>query len=83
LPGPRPDAAGDPLRYPFRMAGFRFDRQRTGGRVFDLNTDGVAHYGLVADLLAEMPGRAGRRARSSLFRSADAYLRMWRRAAGS
>ena len=31
-----------------------FTRQHSGDRFFDLNTDGVAHYGLFADLLAEM-----------------------------
>jgi microsomal dipeptidase-like Zn-dependent dipeptidase len=80
LPGPRPDAAQDPLRYPFRSAGFRFVHQRSGRRVYDLNADGVAHYGLLADLLADMRGPGGRRAQRSLFRSADAYLRMWRSA---
>jgi microsomal dipeptidase-like Zn-dependent dipeptidase len=81
LPGRRSDAARKPLRYPFRSAGFRFVRQRTGRRVYDLNRDGVAHYGLIADLLADVRGRAGgRRALRSLFRSADEYLRMWRRA---
>jgi microsomal dipeptidase-like Zn-dependent dipeptidase len=81
LPGPRSDAARNPLRYPFRSAGFRFVRQRTGRRVYDLNTDGVAHYGLIADLLADVRGKGGgRRALRSLFHSAEAYLKMWRRA---
>ena len=80
LPGPRRDAARAPLRYPFRLAGMRFARQRTGTRVFDLNRDGVAHYGLVADLLADMRQRGHRRALRSMFGSAEAYLRMWSRA---
>ena len=79
LPGPRPDAAQTPLAYPFRS--FRskvtFQRERTGGRTFDLNTDGVEHYGLIADLLADMAQHGGRPALRSLFRSAEAYLRMW------
>ena len=84
LPGPRDDAASDPLptRSAPTSARSSFNRQRTGERIFDLNTDGVAHYGLFADLLADMqrqPG--GDRALRSLFRSAEAYLRMWRRAA--
>ncbi|HEX6652565.1 MAG TPA: hypothetical protein VF072_07465, partial [Thermoleophilaceae bacterium] len=55
-------------------------RQRTGRRVFDLNTDGVAHYGLVADLIADVQGRpGGRRALRTLFHSAEAYLEMWER----
>jgi hypothetical protein len=80
LPGPTGD---EQLDYPF--SGYRSDvsfrRQRTGRRTFDLNEDGVAHYGLFADLLAEMrdvPG--GPAATRSLFRSAEAYLEMWERA---
>lgn len=83
LPGPREDAASDPLPYPFRLDGqpARFDRQRTGERVFDLNRDGVAHYGLVPDWLADVERRpGGREAIDLLFRSAEAYLRMWERA---
>jgi microsomal dipeptidase-like Zn-dependent dipeptidase len=80
LPGPS-DAA-TPLRYPFRA--FRgdvtFHRQRTGRRVFDLNTDGVAHYGLLADLIADAGRRpGGPRALRTLFHSAEAYLEMWQR----
>jgi hypothetical protein len=57
-------------------------RQRSGRRVFDLNTDGVAHYGLFADVIGDMRRqRAGRAALPPLFRSAGAYLRMWERAA--
>jgi hypothetical protein len=41
----------------------------------------VAHYGLFADLLADLQGtRQGKRALESLYDSADAYVRMWRRA---
>ncbi|HET8672505.1 MAG TPA: hypothetical protein VFL87_02645 [Thermoleophilaceae bacterium] len=82
-PGARPDAATRPLRYPFRSYDGRvtFMRERTGTRTFDLNTDGVAHYGLMADLVADMQQRSSsRRALPSLFRSAEAYLRTWQRA---
>ena len=80
LPGPRAGSARSPLRYPFRSAGRTFARQRTGTRSFDLNTDGVAHYGLIADLVADMRQHGRSRAVRSLFRSAEAYLRMWGRA---
>jgi microsomal dipeptidase-like Zn-dependent dipeptidase len=82
-PGPRPDAKQHPLRYPFNayLGGVRFSRERTGTRTFDLNTDGVAHYGLVADLLADMQRTTtGRRALAVLFESAEAYLETWQRA---
>lgn len=79
---PREDAATNPLRYPFRSYDGRvsFDRQRTGDRVFDINTDGVAHYGLYPDFIADMqrsPG--GEEALVHLFRSAEAYLQIWER----
>jgi hypothetical protein len=58
-----------------------FTREQTGTRVFDFNTDGVAHYGLLADLLADVQRQPrGREALASLFRSAEAYLRTWQRA---
>jgi hypothetical protein len=80
LPGP--SAARGPLHYPFTSftGGVTVERQRTGTRVFDLTTDGVARYGLVADLLADVqrqPG--GRKALNLLFHSAEGYLRMWAR----
>jgi Membrane dipeptidase (Peptidase family M19) len=82
LPAPRSDAKTNPLPYPFRSYDGKvsFARERTGTRTFDLNTDGVAHYGLLPDLLADTeraPG--GRRALALLFNSAEAYLEMWQR----
>lgn len=79
---PRPDAAGKPLVYPFKspMGDVVFERQKTGQRVYDLNTDGVAHYGLYPDYIADMmmqPG--GKPAVATLFRSAEAYLQLWER----
>jgi microsomal dipeptidase-like Zn-dependent dipeptidase len=83
LPGPRSDAMTHPLRYPFKSydGNMTFTREVTGSRTFDLNTDGVAQYGLIADLLADMrqqPG--GRQALALLFGSAEAYLETWQRA---
>jgi microsomal dipeptidase-like Zn-dependent dipeptidase len=83
LPAPRPDAAQRPLAYPFDSYDGRvtFDRQVTGERTFDLNTDGVAHYGLFADLIADVQQTPGsERPMRQLFRGAEAYLQMWERA---
>lgn len=82
-PPPRADAATNPLRYPFKSFDGRvtFERQVTGERVFDLNVDGVAHYGLYPDFIADLqmqPG--GPEALTYVFRSAEAYLRAWERA---
>ncbi|ULQ46730.1 dipeptidase [Flagellatimonas centrodinii] len=79
---PRADASERPLQYPFRSwdGQVTFDRQTTGERVFDLNTDGVAHYGLYPDYIADMqmqPG--GEQALRYLFRSAEGYLQAWER----
>ena len=53
---------------------------RMGGRRFDFNNDGLAHFGLVPDMLqdlhnVEMPKRDFQ----ALFSSAEAYLEMWER----
>ncbi|MDD3762467.1 MAG: hypothetical protein PHP86_04150 [Nevskiales bacterium] len=82
-PGVRADAAEHPLKYPFKSYDGKvtFDRQLSGERVFDLNVDGVAQYGLYADFFADIqqqPG--GDKAMKYLFRSAEAYLQLWQRA---
>jgi hypothetical protein len=80
LPAARADAATNPLSYPFHLNGgqISFTRERTGDRAFDLNSDGMAHYGLLPDLLADMQRQPhGKEAIGLLFRSAEAYLRMW------
>lgn len=79
---PREDVGEKPLVYPFTSfdGQVRFDRQVSGQRVYDMNTDGVAHYGLLPDYLADMqlqPG--GERALQVIFRSAEAYLQRWQR----
>jgi microsomal dipeptidase-like Zn-dependent dipeptidase len=81
LPGPEDPPAS--ISYPFDgyRSGISFRRQRTGERTFDLGVDGVAHYGLFADLLDEVGQEPdGPAAMRTLFRSAEAYLRMWERA---
>ena len=58
-----------------------FQRQLSGEHVFDLNIDGVAHYGLYPDYLADLqqlPG--GEEAMTYRVRSAEAYLQVWERA---
>ena len=69
------------LETPRSTGKVRFGRQRTGERSYDLNRDGVAHYGLFPDLLAVAQRRPdGGRALRLLFRSAEAYLETWSRA---
>ena len=61
-PAPRSNAAQNPVRYPFRSVdgGSVIDRQRSGTRTYDINTDGVDHYGLYPDWIEDLRRVAGR-----------------------
>ena len=73
-----------PLSYPFRSltSGTKFGRQVTGQRTFDYNSEGVAHYGLYADWLADLRRTGGPQMAREMTRGAEAYLQMWERAEG-
>jgi microsomal dipeptidase-like Zn-dependent dipeptidase len=59
----------DPLK-PYRM----------DERVFDFNRDGLAHFGLVPDMLQDLKNvEMPKRDFQALFGSAEAYLQMWER----
>ncbi|GIJ57812.1 membrane dipeptidase [Virgisporangium aurantiacum] len=77
-PEPR---TGAPLAYPFTaLNGTTVSRQTFGSRTFDLNTDGVAQYGLYADWSVDLVGQAGgdgAALRQQLMSGAEAYTRMW------
>ncbi len=80
-PDARASAAQDPLLYPFTNEfGLTFDRQVSGNRTFDLNNDGMAHYGMLADLMQDFRLRSGSRAYEAIMKSAEGYLQMWERA---
>ncbi|WP_161928524.1 sphingolipid ceramide N-deacylase [Gordonia crocea] len=81
---PRPSAKRSPVRYPFTAADghTRISRQVTGRRVFDVNTDGTAHYGLLPDWIESLrieAGRDGPTLVADLFSAAEAYARYWER----
>jgi microsomal dipeptidase-like Zn-dependent dipeptidase len=79
-PPPDPNAARDALHYPFRSydGNVVFACQLAGSRMYNLNKDGVANYGLYADLLAYMrQQKDGEAASRLLFQSAEGYLRTW------
>jgi len=81
-PRPRPDAADNPVRYPFRSfdGGSVIDRQQSGTRTWDINTDGVDHYGLYADWVEDLRLVAGQQIVDDLANGAEAYLQLWERA---
>jgi hypothetical protein len=84
LGGPRENNAANPVTYPFKSfdGGVTLDRQRTGERVYDINTDGTAHYGLFPDWIEDLRQVAGDQIVDDLGRGAEAYLQMWERAEG-
>jgi hypothetical protein len=82
-PAPSPDAT-QVMSYPFKSldGNVTFDKQRTGQRVFDYRTEGIAHYGLYADWLQDLKLHSSPQLISDVMGSAEAYLEMWERAEG-
>ena len=88
-PGPRfgPDSVcdepqQDPISYPFEsFAGdVTFTEPQVGERSIDFNTEGLAHIGLMPELIEDARRDAETDAQlEPLFRSAEAYVRMWER----
>jgi hypothetical protein len=75
----QPGPPSTPINYPFRSRDRRvyFDREPWGDRTFDINTDGVANYGLWPDWIEGLRA-AGHEVRlRTLFHSAEDYLEMW------
>ena len=69
-----------PLRYEGTMYGTQvpFVSSRAGSRVFDFNTDGLAHIGLLPDFIRDLVHVGMTDAQlQPLFSSAEAFLRMW------
>jgi hypothetical protein len=74
----------NPIPYPFTSFDGKvtFTRERWGQRVFDLNRDGVANYGMFADWLQELSQLTNRAMVADMFHGAESYLQMWERAYG-
>ncbi|HEU5253785.1 MAG TPA: Coagulation factor 5/8 type domain-containing protein [Solirubrobacterales bacterium] len=74
----------DPVAYPFKSLDGRitFDKQVSGQRVYDVNVDGVAHYGLYPDWMEQLRLLAGAPIAGDLMSGAEAYLQTWERAVG-
>jgi hypothetical protein len=81
---PRPDAATNhPVTYPFTtLGGVKVDQQVSGERVYDINKDGVSHYGLYPDWIQDLKMQAGDDIVKDMARGPEAYLQMWERAYG-
>ncbi|MEU0054883.1 discoidin domain-containing protein [Streptomyces sp. NPDC006334] len=78
-PAPRGADAADKVVYPFRSAdgGSVIDRQTTGQRTWDFNTDGAAHAGMIPDWIEDIRLVGGRDVVDDLLRGAESYLGTW------
>jgi len=83
-PGPRDPAAGPQVSYPFRSldGSTQVMPQTSGSQVYDINSDGIAHYGLYADWYEDLRLVGGPEIARDMARGAEAYLQMWERADG-
>ncbi|WP_166264717.1 HYR domain-containing protein [Marinobacter caseinilyticus] len=74
--------AGNRLEYPFTLEEFgTFDRQETGFKTFDFNVDGLAHVGLLPDMIKDMQNIGLEQPYTdALFGSAEEYIRVWEKA---
>jgi hypothetical protein len=71
------------LGYPFTAAatGQSMNRSVVGKKTFDINSEGLAHIGMLADFIADMAIQ-GLRSEDlgPLLQSAEGYLSLWERA---
>lgn len=76
----------NPVTYPFKgFNGVTIKKQKAGKRVYDLNVDGVAQYGLYPDWIQDISlvaGADGSAIKDDMMRGAEAYLQTWERAEG-
>ena len=73
----------DPVTYPFQSydGGVTFSEPQVGERTIDFNTEGMAHIGLIPELIEDVRNDGVTDEQlEPLFRSAEGYLRMWERA---
>ena len=80
---PRGANAPNKVTYPFDgLGGVTIDQQVSGERTYDINVDGVSHYGLYPDWIEDLRKQGGDDIAVDMARGAEAYLQMWERAEG-
>jgi microsomal dipeptidase-like Zn-dependent dipeptidase len=82
-PGDGDPGPGDQLGYPFTAAatGRQMDRSVVGEKTFDFNVDGLAHIGMLPDLIADFQAMGlSQTDLDPLLNSADGYVRLWEKA---
>jgi len=80
---PRGASVPNKVTYPFKgLGGVTINKQVSGQRVYDINVDGVSHYGLYPDWIEDLRKQAGQSIVDDMARGPEAYLQMWERASG-
>jgi hypothetical protein len=80
---PRGANAPNKVTYPFKgLGGVTIDKQVSGRRTYDINVDGVSHYGLYPDWIEDLRKQGGEAIADDMARGSEAYLEMWERAIG-
>ncbi|HEX8741780.1 MAG TPA: hypothetical protein VF712_01485 [Thermoleophilaceae bacterium] len=81
---PRGDDKPNKVVYPFKSwdGKVTFDKAQWGERTWDVNKDGVAHYGLYPDWVEDLRKLAGQEIVDDLAMGVEAYLQTWERAVG-
>jgi len=80
---PRGANVSNPVKYPFTgLGGVTISKQLSGKRTYNINTDGVAHYGLYPDWIEDLRRQGGAKIADDMARGAEGYLQMWERGAG-
>lgn len=76
---PAPRNGTTKVEYPFESfdGGSTLERQTTGERTWDVNVDGVAHYGLVPDWIEDLSLVGGEEIVDDLAAGAEMYLDTW------
>src|SRR4029434_9968124 len=76
-PGARPSNSGNPVRYPFTSldGSVTLNKLTTGQRTWDVNTEGVANYGLVPDWIEDLRILGGQGLANDMLMGAEQYLR--------
>lgn len=81
---PRGADAKNAVTYPFKgLGGVTINKNVSGKRVYDINVDGVAQYGLYPDWIEDLRRQAGQDIVDDMARGSEAYLQMWERAEGA
>ena len=81
---PRKDADKNPVKYPFKSFDGKvtLDKPQAGERTWDINAEGVAHYGLYPDWVEDLRQLKGDQIVKDMANAAEAYLQMWERTIG-